>query len=173
VWLVYRNIHERTPLPPYFAEVSDNTDIHLRSLVYRLKDDHNLASAAEVAWNAILEIERPAELMIRLFLIQDQSPLIAEAHPMPSINFASRYFEDPLIPLPPSMRRLASKLLLNAAVKSEDGDPIPNYVFQDTDGARKREQEKGGLCDWDDIFYRSGDMEVNIEEGASEGRNST
>jgi hypothetical protein len=161
-------------LPPYFAEVSDNTDIQLRSLVYRLKDDHNLASAAEIAWNSIFEIKKPAELMIRSFLIQDQLPrLIAEAHPMPSINCASRYFEDPLFPLPPSMRRLASKLLLTAAVKSEDGDPIPNYVFEDTDGARKREQEKGGLCDWDDIFYRSGDMEVNVDEGASEGRNST
>lgn len=59
---------------------------------------------------------------------------------------------------------------MNAVVKPKSGDPIPSYAFDDTDGTREREEERGGLLDWVDIF-RSGDgTEVDVEENdVSEG----
>jgi hypothetical protein len=154
------------PLPPYFVNLSEETKTDFESLAGRLYEDPTLTAAAGQAWESIPE--EPGELMMRCFLLQGPSPCIAhwQARTIPSITFVSEYFKDPSTPLPSSLRAMASNLLLTAVVKPkpESGDSTPNYVFDDTEGVRKREEERGGLLDWDNIFSaRVG------EEAASEG----
>jgi hypothetical protein len=71
--------------------------------------------------------------MMGCFNLRDHKPRQEHAHPTPTVDFAAKLFKDESLPLPASLRTLASDLVQHAKFWPTTESPNPNFVFQSTE----------------------------------------
>jgi len=137
-------------------------------------DDTDLKAASDDAWYSIPEGFR--NLMLHCYNLRYLGSRNDQAHPTPSIRSALEYFADPLIPLSPPLRTLASKLLVYATRKPHPDDDADeqassNYVFDDTEGEHERKEEEEADerdIQWAQILNDSDNLEIGVDEEVPE-----